>query len=65
MITSVPILLLGLAVIAAVGSLLGYLLEPGRVGRRGVLLQLVAGSCLKLSGHRCATEDDDWPRWAA
>ncbi len=65
MITSVPVLLLGLVAIAAVGSLFGYLLEPGRVERRGVLLQLVADSCLKLSGHRCASEDDDWPRWAA
>jgi hypothetical protein len=65
MLTSVPMLLLGLAAIAAVGSLFGYLLEPGPVEGRGALAQLVADSCLKLSGHRCASEDDDWPRWAA
>lgn len=65
MLTSVPMLLLALTAIAGVGSLFGYLLEPGR-GERGVLAQLMADSCLKLSGHRCTTsEDDDWPRWAA
>ncbi|HZO82415.1 MAG TPA: hypothetical protein VFB33_12045 [Candidatus Binataceae bacterium] len=66
MLTSVPMLLLGLAAIASVGSLFGYLLEPGRDGRPATLGQLMADSCLKLSGHRCDTnEDKDWPRWAA
>ncbi len=66
MFTSVPMLLLGLTAIAGVGSFLGYLLEPGRAEGPCGLTQLVADSCLKLSGHRCPTsEDDDWPRWAA
>jgi hypothetical protein len=36
MVSSVPVLLLGIAIISAIGSFFGYLLEPGRFDKRGV-----------------------------
>jgi hypothetical protein len=35
MVSSVPVLLLGIAIISTVGSFFGYLLEPGRFDKRG------------------------------
>jgi hypothetical protein len=35
MVNSVPVLLLGIAIISTVGSVFGYLLEPGRFEKRG------------------------------
>jgi hypothetical protein len=35
MVNSVPVLLLGIAVISTIGSFFGYLLEPGRFDKRG------------------------------
>jgi hypothetical protein len=35
MVSSVPVLLLGIAIISTVGSVFGYLLEPGRFEKRG------------------------------
>ncbi len=35
MVNSVPVLLLGIAIISTIGSYFGYLLEPGRFENRG------------------------------
>jgi hypothetical protein len=35
MVNSVPVLLLGIAIISTIGSFFGYLLEPGRFENRG------------------------------
>ena len=34
MISSIPVLLLGIVILATIGSVLGYLLEPGRFVKR-------------------------------
>ncbi len=34
MINSIPVLLLGIVILATIGSVLGYLLEPGRFVKR-------------------------------
>jgi hypothetical protein len=63
MITSVPMLMLGLAIIAALGSVFGYLLEPGRFQRRG---QSVNAGYVLSADERCAPKGNgDTPRWAA
>jgi len=44
MVSSVPVLLLGIVVISTIGSVFGYLLEPGRFERRGAAEMAVSAS---------------------
>jgi hypothetical protein len=61
MVSSVPVLLLGIAVISTVGSIFGYLLEPGRFEKRGATELAVS-----LSGAEAQTlTGDHSPRLAA
>jgi hypothetical protein len=61
MVNSVPVLLLGIAVISTVGSLFGYLLEPGRFEKRGA-----AKLAESLSGAEAQTQTAQHsPRLAA
>lgn len=61
MINSVPMLLLGIVIISTLGSLLGYLLEPGRFEKR---------TAAEYADGRSGTKPrpqggDHSPRWAA
>lgn len=61
MINSVPVLMLGLVIIAALGSLVGYLIEPRRLEHREA-----AEAAVGLSGAESQPQDrDHTPRWAA
>jgi hypothetical protein len=61
MINSVPVLMLGLVIISALGSLVGYLIEPGRFEHRGA-----AEPAMGLSVAESQPQDGDHsPRWAA
>jgi hypothetical protein len=61
MINSVPMLLVGIVIISTLGSLLGYLLEPGRFEKRD--------AAEYADGHSGAEPppqgSDHSPRWAA
>jgi len=59
MVNSVQVLLLGIVIISAIGSIFGYLLEPGRFEKRDVT---------ELAGNVSAepqTQSDHSPRLAA
>lgn len=61
MINSVPMLLLGIVIISTLGSLLGYLLEPGRFKKRAAA-EYTDG----MSGTEPRPQGGDHsPRWAA
>jgi hypothetical protein len=61
MINSIPVLLLGIVIISTLGSLIGYLLEPGRFDKRGA-----AEFANGLSGAEPRPQGSDHsPRWAA
>lgn len=60
MINSVPVLLLGIVIISMIGSVFGYLLEPGRFDKRGAE-PAVNPSCAKAQ----AQSGDRSPRLAA
>jgi hypothetical protein len=61
MVNSVPVLLLGIVIISTIGSIFGYLLEPGRYGKRGTD-ELAVG----VSGVESSTQARDRsPRLAA
>jgi hypothetical protein len=61
MINSVPMLLLGIVIISTLGSLLGYLLEPGRFEKPAV-----AEYADGMSGTEPRPQGSDHsPRWAA
>jgi len=61
MVSSVPVLLLGIAIISTVGSFFGYLLEPGRFEKRGA-----ADLAVSASGAETQTQTSDHsPRLAA
>jgi hypothetical protein len=61
MISTVTMLLLGIVIISTVGSLLGYVLEPGRFEKRDAA-QFADG----LSGAEPRPQGSDRsPRWAA
>jgi hypothetical protein len=57
MIHSVPVLLLGIVIVSAIGTVFGYLLEPGRFEKRDT-----AGLAVKPTG---AHAEDRPPRLAA
>jgi hypothetical protein len=60
MVNSVPVLLLGIVIISMIGSMVGYLLEPGRFDKRGTEL------AVNTSGAEARTQcDDRSPRLAA
>jgi hypothetical protein len=59
MVNSVPVLLLGIVVISMIGSIFGYLLEPGRFEKRDA-----AELAANLSGGQTQTGDRS-PRLAA
>ena len=59
MVSSVQVLLLGIVIISAIGSIFGYLLEPGRSEKRDAA-ELTAN----LSGAETQTENRS-PRLAA
>jgi hypothetical protein len=54
MVNSVAVLLLGIVIISTIGSVLGYLLEPGRFEKRGGA-ELAANP----SGAEARTESSD------
>jgi hypothetical protein len=58
MVSSVQVLLLGIVIISAIGSIFGYLLEPGRFEKRDVEL------AVNLSGAETQTGNHS-PRLAA
>jgi hypothetical protein len=61
MISTVSMLLLGMVIISTLGSLFGYLLEPGRFEQRGA-----AEYANGLSGAEPRPQGSDHaPRWAA
>jgi hypothetical protein len=53
MVNSVPVLLLGIAIISTIGSFFGYLLEPGRFEKRGA-----AELAVNLSGAQGHVQSD-------
>ena len=59
MVNSVQVLLLGIVIISAIGSIFGYLLEPGRFEKRDT-----AELAAELSGAQTQTADHS-PRLAA
>ncbi len=59
MVNSVPVLLLGIVIISMIGSVFGYLLEPGRFEKRG------AAELAVNVGAEPQTESDRSPRLAA
>lgn len=60
MVNSVPVLLLGIVIISTIGSVFGYLLEPGRFDKRGT------ESAVSPSGAEARTQRGDRsPRLAA
>lgn len=59
MVNSVQLLLLGIVIISTIGSIFGYLLEPGRFEKRDA-----AELAVNLSGAETQTADHS-PRWAA
>jgi hypothetical protein len=59
MVSTVSMLLLGIVIMSALGSLLGYLLEPGRFEQRGA-----AEYANDLSGAEPRPQGSS-PRWAA
>jgi hypothetical protein len=61
MISTISMLLLGIVIISTLGSLFGYLLEPGRFDNRGAT-EYANG----LSGAEPRPQGSDHsPRWAA
>jgi hypothetical protein len=59
MVSSVQVLLLGIVIISVIGSIFGYLLEPGRSEKRDA-----AELTVNLSGAETQTENGS-PRLAA
>ncbi len=59
MVNSVQMLLLGIVIISAIGSIFGYLLEPGRFEKQGA-----ADLAVNLSGAETQTGNHS-PRLAA
>jgi hypothetical protein len=59
MVNSVPVLLLGVVIISTIGSIFGYLLEPGRYGKQGM-----GEAAIGLSGAESQPRDRS-PRLAA
>jgi hypothetical protein len=58
---SVQAILLGIVIISAIGSIFGYLLEPGRFAKRGAAAEMPAAD---LSGAQVQAADRS-PRLAA
>ena len=52
MLNSVPVLLLGIVIISTIGSVFGYLLEPGRFDKQGAEPAVSHGAEATQCGER-------------